>query len=176
MVTPHDKEQLLLYIAATNQVVSTVLVVERPEEGHVYNVQRPIYYLSEVLTPSKQRYPHFQKLAYGVFMTARRLRHYFQVHPTVVVNDAPLENILNNSDATGRVSEWGIELSPWDIAYERRKAIKSQVLPDFLAHWMEMQTPGPHDLSAAWVMYFDGSKRTEGAGAGVILVSQRETR
>ena len=58
-MTPHDKEQLLLYIAATNQVVSTVLVVERPEEGHVYNVQRPIYYLSEVLTPSKQRYPHF---------------------------------------------------------------------------------------------------------------------
>ena len=51
LVTPHDKEPLLLYIAATNQVVSTVLVVERPKEGHVYNVQRPIYYLSEVLTP-----------------------------------------------------------------------------------------------------------------------------
>ena len=91
----------------------------------------------------------------------------------MVVSDAPLENILNNSDATGRVSEWGIELSPWDITYERRKAIKSQVLPDFLAHWTEMQTPGPPDLSAAWVMYFDGSKRTEGAGAGVILVSPK---
>ena len=48
---------MLLYIAATNRVVSTVMVVERPEEGKAYPVQRPVYYLSEVLTESKQRYP-----------------------------------------------------------------------------------------------------------------------
>ena len=71
LVTPKEREPLLLYIAATHQVVSTVLVVERPEEGKTHGVQRPIYYLSEVLTPTKQRYPHYQKLAYGVFMTAR---------------------------------------------------------------------------------------------------------
>jgi hypothetical protein len=55
------------------------------------------------------------------------------VHPIVVVNEAPLSNILNNPSATGRVSLWGIELSPLDIMYEKRKAIKSQVLPDFTA-------------------------------------------
>ncbi len=77
LVTPKEREPLLLYIAATHQVVSTVLVVERPEEGKTHGVQRPIYYLSEVLTPTKQRYPHYQKLAYGVFMMARRLSHYF---------------------------------------------------------------------------------------------------
>jgi hypothetical protein len=33
LVTPKEKEPLLLYIAATHQVVSTVLVVERSEEG-----------------------------------------------------------------------------------------------------------------------------------------------
>jgi hypothetical protein len=32
LVAPKEKEPLLLYIAATNQVVSTVLVVERSEE------------------------------------------------------------------------------------------------------------------------------------------------
>src|SRR3954465_14430542 len=73
LVTQREREPLLLYIAATHQVVSTVLVAERPEEGKTHGVQRPIYYLSEVLTPTKQRYPHYQKLAYGVFMTARRL-------------------------------------------------------------------------------------------------------
>jgi dsDNA-binding SOS-regulon protein len=31
LVTPHDREPMLLYIAATSQVVSTVLVVEREE-------------------------------------------------------------------------------------------------------------------------------------------------
>jgi hypothetical protein len=33
LVTPREKEPMLLYIAATNQVVSSVLVVERAEEG-----------------------------------------------------------------------------------------------------------------------------------------------
>ena len=67
------------------------------------------------------------------------------------------------------LSLWGIELSPRDITYEKRKTIKSQVLPDFTAEWLELQNAGPPDLSSAWTMYFDGSKRIE--GAGVVLVS-----
>jgi hypothetical protein len=106
-------------------VVSTVLVVEQSEEGKAHGVQRPIYFLSEVLSPSKQRYPHYQKLVYSVFTTARKLWQYFAVHPIIVVNEAPLSNILNNPKATRRVSLWGIKLSPLDITYEKRKAIKS---------------------------------------------------
>ncbi|KAK1604284.1 hypothetical protein QYE76_027957, partial [Lolium multiflorum] len=55
LVAPKEKEPLLLYIAATSQVVSTVLVVEREEEGKLHGVQRPVYFVSEVLSPSKQR-------------------------------------------------------------------------------------------------------------------------
>jgi hypothetical protein len=40
LVTPKEKEPLLLYIAATHQVVSTVLVVEKSEEGKAHGVQR----------------------------------------------------------------------------------------------------------------------------------------
>jgi ribonuclease HI len=83
----------------------------------------------------------------------------------------PLSNILNNPSATGRVSLWGIELSPLDITYEKRKAIKSQVLPDFTAEWLELQNTGPPDLLSVWTMYFDGSKRIQDAGAGVVLIS-----
>jgi hypothetical protein len=119
LVAPNEKEPLLLYIAATYQVVSTVPVVERSEEGKAHGVQRPVYFLSEVLSPRKQRYPHYQKLAYIVFTTARKLRQYFVVHPIIVVNEAPLSNILNNPSGTGRVSLWGIELSPLDITYEK---------------------------------------------------------
>jgi dsDNA-binding SOS-regulon protein len=57
LVAPKEKELLLLYIAATHQVVSTVLVVERSEEGKAHGVQRPVYFISEVLSPTKQRYP-----------------------------------------------------------------------------------------------------------------------
>jgi hypothetical protein len=163
LVAPKEKEPLLLYIAATHQVVSTVLVVEPSEEGKTHGVQQPVYFLSEVLSPSKQRYPHYQKLACSIFMTARKLQHYFAVHPVIVVNEAPLSNILNNPEATGCVSLWGIEISPLDITYEKRKAIKSQILPDFTVEWLELQNTGPPDLSSVWTMYFNGSKRVKGA-------------
>jgi ribonuclease HI len=171
LVAPKEKEPLLLYITATHQVVSTVLVVERSEEGKTHGVRRPVYFISEVLSPTRQRYPHYQKLAYSVFTTARKLRQYFAVHPIIVVNEAPLSNILNNPSAIGRVSLWGIELSTMDIIYEKRKAIKSQILPDFIAEWLELQSMGPPDLSSVWTMYLDGSKRIQDACAGVVLIS-----
>ncbi|KAK1605376.1 hypothetical protein QYE76_029049 [Lolium multiflorum] len=60
LVAPKEKEPLLLYIAATPQVVSTALVVEREEEGKLHGVQRLVYFISEVPSPSKQRYPQYQ--------------------------------------------------------------------------------------------------------------------
>ena len=74
LAAPTDKEPLLLYIAATSRAVSTVLVVERPEKGKIQAVQRPVYYLSEVLSISKQNYPHYQKMCYGVYFTAKKLK------------------------------------------------------------------------------------------------------
>jgi hypothetical protein len=59
-----------------------------------------MYFLSKVLSPSKQRYPHYKKLTYSVFMTAQKLRHYFAVHLIIVINEAPLSNILNKPKAT----------------------------------------------------------------------------
>jgi hypothetical protein len=51
LVAPKEKEPLLMYIAATHQVVRTVLVVERSEEGKAHGVQRLVYFLSKVLSP-----------------------------------------------------------------------------------------------------------------------------
>jgi hypothetical protein len=56
MTPPVPKETLLLYISATTNVASTVLVTEREEEGQAYPVQRPVYYVSEVLADAKARY------------------------------------------------------------------------------------------------------------------------
>jgi hypothetical protein len=56
--TPNQPaEDLLLYISCTTHVVSTALVVERAEEGHTYPVQHPVYFISEVLGPSKKSTP-----------------------------------------------------------------------------------------------------------------------
>ena len=57
LIPQTNGEPLLLYIADTTQVVSATLVVEREEEGHALKVQRPMYFISEVLSDSKTRYP-----------------------------------------------------------------------------------------------------------------------
>ena len=57
LVSPDKGEPLLLYIAATTQVVSVALIIEREESGHSHKIQRPVYFISEVLSDTKVRYP-----------------------------------------------------------------------------------------------------------------------
>jgi hypothetical protein len=70
------------------------------------------------------------------------------------------------------MSPYGESNSPlWTSRTRKENAIKSQVLPYFTAEWLELQNTGPPDMSSVWTMYFDGSKRVQGAGAGVVLIS-----
>jgi hypothetical protein len=98
LAAPEDQEPMLLYMVATNRVVSIIVVVERKEEAQEYGIQRPVYYVTEVLTESKQRYPHYLKLAYSVFLASRKLRHYFYDHTITMVSKAPLKDIINNNN------------------------------------------------------------------------------
>jgi hypothetical protein len=143
LTAPRKKEQLLLYLAATTHVVSTAIVVERQEDGHAYPVQRPVYFVSEVLSKSKARYQPVQKLLYAVLITSRKLRHYFQEYSISVGTDYPLGDILRNQDATGRISKWEVELGALNINFKPQTTIKSQALVDFMAEWRENQLPTP---------------------------------
>jgi hypothetical protein len=73
LVPPTAGEALLIYVAATTQVVSAAVVVKRQEEGHALLIQRPVYFISEVLSETKIRYPQIQKLLYAVILTQRKL-------------------------------------------------------------------------------------------------------
>jgi hypothetical protein len=95
------RETLLIYVAATTQVVSAAIVVERREEGHALLVQRSVYFISEVLSETKIRYPQIQKLLYAVILTRRNLRHYFESHPVIVVSSFPLGEIIQCREASG---------------------------------------------------------------------------
>jgi hypothetical protein len=79
MTPPILKETLLLYISATTNVVSTVLVAEREEEGQAYPVQRSVYYVSRVLADTKTCYTQPQKLLYALLITSRKLRITFKL-------------------------------------------------------------------------------------------------
>ena len=117
LVPPSDGESLLLYIAATTQVVSATLVLEREEEGHALKVQCPVYFISEVLSDSKTRYFQIHKLLYTVLITKRKLRHYFESHPVTVVTSFPLGEVVQSQDAIGRTAKWALELMDQGITY-----------------------------------------------------------
>jgi len=119
---------------------------ESPAQGdepspaaRVWTVQKPVYYVSEVLHEAKARYSETHKLLYAILIASRKLRHYFQAHKVVVVTSYPLRAILHNSNATGNIAKWAAELAGFQLDFHPRHTIKSQVLAYFIAKW----TPTP---------------------------------
>src|SRR3954465_6467998 len=104
-------------------------------------------------------------------MASRKLNHYFQEHPMTVVSSAPLADIIQNREATGRIAKWTIELGAYHIKYEPRTFIKSQALADFINDWTEIQVPQDKPVTKYWMMIFDGSRQLQGSGASVVLTS-----
>jgi hypothetical protein len=108
----------------------------------------------------------------------------------MVVTSFQLRAILHNSNATGNIAKWAAELAEFQLDFQPRHAVKSQVLADFIVEW----TPPPSaprgpdpDLDPTpveprvpvftephWTLFFDGSARQQGGGAGVVLVDPNE--
>jgi ribonuclease HI len=64
-----------------------------------------------------------------------------------------------------------VELIGETLSFVPRKAIKSEVLADFLAEWVDTQLPTAPIQSELWTMYFNGSLMKTGAGAGLLFIS-----
>ena len=116
-------EELFLYLSVTPHAVSSALI---KEEG---KIQKPMYYTSKALRGAEGRYPLIEKLAFAFITAFRKLRHYFQAHVINVMTDHPLKKAMNKLEAAGRLIQWAVELSEFDIRYQRRHAIKAQARP-----------------------------------------------
>ena len=111
-------------------------------------------------------------------MASRKLQHYFQAHEITVVTRFPLQGILRNPEATGRIVEWALELSIFGLKFESTSTIQSRALAEFIAEWTptpdeetrETIIPGK-EASQEWILYFDGAFSLQGAGASVLLVA-----
>ena len=171
ITAPRPDETLLIYIAATSRVVSIAIVVEREEAEQAYKVQRPIYFISEVLNEPKTHYPQVQKLLYAILITSRKLHHYFEYYKIAIVTEFPLGDILYNKEANGRIIKWVVELGTYSIDFRSMPTIKSQALTDFVAECTEIQEPIPATCPEHWVMYFDGALNINGVGAGILFIT-----
>jgi hypothetical protein len=104
-----------------------------------------------------------------------------------VVSSYPLRAILHNSNATGNIAKWAAELASFQLDFQPRHAIKSQVLADFVAEWtptpgisggpdLGLDPPPPPQARAPvftgphWTLFFDGSARNKKAGVGVVVI------
>jgi ribonuclease HI len=99
------------------------------------------------------------------------LRHYFESHPVTVVSSFPLGEIIQCREASGRIAKWAVEIMGETISFAPRNVIKSQVLADFVAEWVDTQLPTAPIQPELWTMYFDGSLMKTGAGAGLLFIS-----
>jgi hypothetical protein len=86
-------------------VVSTAIIVERGESNTNHKIQYPVYFISEMLSDSKTQYVHIMKLAYVLLIMSRMLSHYFQTHLIEVHTSSTLGKILNNREATKKITK-----------------------------------------------------------------------
>jgi hypothetical protein len=72
----------------------------------------------------------------------------------------------------GWIKKWAMELSEHVVDFEKRSAMKWQVLADFIVDWTEPSgcTKGTV-VETSWQVNYDGACGVSGAGAAAILKS-----
>ncbi|GJR41445.1 reverse transcriptase domain-containing protein [Tanacetum coccineum] len=167
LTAPEEQEELIVYLAASKEAVSVVLMTERKAK------QMPIYFVSRALRGPEINYTAMEKLVLALVHASKRLRRYFQAHLITVITDQPIKNILSSPEVAGRMQKWSIQLGEFGIHYRPRVSVKGQVLADFIVERPEeAQDDSAREeepLPARWTLFTDGSSCVDGCGAGVIL-------
>jgi ribonuclease HI len=115
-----------------------------------------------------------EKLAFALVTTARKLHPYFQAHTVIDLTNHPLRKAMNKLDAAGRLIQWSIKLSEFDIDYRSRLAIKAQALADFIAEFTKKDdepAETEENKDPRWTVHTDGSSTKNAGGVGIIIRS-----
>ena len=87
------------------------------------------------------------------------------------MTDQPIKKSMNKPEAAGRMVQWTIELSQFDIEYHPRTAIKAQALADFI---VEFTFPDEDRLTnevERWTIHIDGSSAQKMSRVGVVITT-----
>ena len=159
MLSPFiPSEELYLYLTVSPHVISSALI---REEG---KVQKHVY-----LRRAKGRYPMIKKLVFALITASKKLRHYFQAYIINIMTDHPLKKAMNMLEVAGRLIQWAIELSEFDIRYQPRNAIKAQALDFIVEFTLHQGDLDKENEAKSWVVHVDGSSTLYAGGIGVVL-------
>ncbi|GJU57914.1 reverse transcriptase domain-containing protein [Tanacetum coccineum] len=174
LTSPQEKETLYTYLAVSSEAVSAVLLTDR--KGR----QCPVQYVSRTLSEAERNYAPMEKLALSLIHMTRRLRRYFEAHLVKVITDQPIKNILNNTETSGKLAKYAVELGAYNITFIPRNAVKGQILADFLSEALEgeaeelyfrvPEVPLEKDDTERWTLFTDGASSPKGSGAGLVLI------
>ncbi|GJS18651.1 reverse transcriptase domain-containing protein [Tanacetum coccineum] len=146
LTAPKEKEELIIYLAASKEAVSVVLMTEREAK------QMPIYFVSRALRGPEVKYTSMKKLVLALVHASKRLKRYFQAHTIIVVTDQPIKNILSSPEVAA------------DFIVERPEEEDT-----------DDSTKEEEPLLAHWTLFTDGSSCVHGCGVGVILMDPEGT-
>ena len=91
-----------------------------------------------------------------------------------------IKAFLQQPILSGRISQWLLQLSQYDLKMGTPRVVKSQAITDLLAQFpreeefpLGDEVPGEvamaEEVRERWVMKFDGSSTTQSGGVGVVL-------
>ena len=89
---------------------------------------------------SQTKYTRIERLVLAQFITVRKLKHYFQSFPVVILTEYPLRAIVKNIEVSNIIVKWVTEIKPLEVIFDPKASIKGQILADFIAQF----TSGPH--------------------------------
>jgi len=92
-----------------------------------------IYYVSRRLLDAEIRYSLVERLCLCLYFSCTKLRHYLLSAKCIVVSkDDVIKYMLSLPILNGRIGKWILSLSEFDLRYESAKAVKGQVMVDFV--------------------------------------------
>uniref|UniRef100_A0A2N9G4S2 Integrase catalytic domain-containing protein n=1 Tax=Fagus sylvatica TaxID=28930 RepID=A0A2N9G4S2_FAGSY len=128
---PVPGRPLRLYLASNSEAIGG-LVAQEDEEG----TERPIYYVSRALKDAETRYSGAERACLALIYASQRLRHYFLAHKIQLITKShPIRSLLHRPVLSGRLAQWLLQLSQYEITTETPTAIKSQAIADLLAQF-----------------------------------------
>jgi len=89
-------------------------------------IEQPVYYISYALKDAETRYPRVERVRFIIVYVSQRLCHYFlayEVH--LMTKSHVIKALLRQPILSGRLAQWLLQLSQYDLKVGTTKAVKS---------------------------------------------------